>query len=89
MESRTLFAGAEGLTGLKAQMALAWHDCWHHDGTELNGEYFRGMVFGLAIADVADQEVTLGIQTFIADRGYELDPRLYLGVLDAGPSPTV
>jgi hypothetical protein len=87
MENRKLFAGAEGLARLKVQMALSWHDgMLHHDtGT---GDYFRGMVAGLAIAHALDEEVASGIQTIIVERGYERNLRVHFRALDAGPSPT-
>lgn len=80
MEGRTIYARADGLERLKAHRVVAWRERQQGTGVGYSSEYFRGVVFGHALADALDATVSFSIAAFITERGYEAEAS------DSGPS---
>ena len=78
MEGRTIYARADELKRLKAQMVVTWRERQQGTGVGYSSEYFRGLVAGLALADALDATVSFSIAAFTIERRDEVEA-LYSG----------
>lgn len=71
--SGKLYAGPEGLETLKAHIRTLYRERKEGTGDGYGHEFFRGMLYGLALADAIDAQVTVGIHDFIKVQGWSAD----------------